>query len=276
MARHRALRARAGGRRGPTNLDGVARLLVVVPIETDPPARLGRLAAATPGSSSTSGTSAPATRCPTTSTGYDGLVVLGGPQSALDDDGDQPRARRRPRSCCGRRWPPTSRPSAICLGAQLLAQVGGGRVRVGHRRPGGRRAARRQARRRRQRPASSARCRSRPTCIQFHHDEISELPTGRDAAGQQPDVREPGVPGRPARLRAAVPHRDDAGDRPRVGRAATPSASPPARTTAETICLPAPTRRTPTSRRSGRRSPAGSPTWSGPAPARPPERPAPP
>jgi hypothetical protein len=84
--------------------------------------------------------------------------------------------------------------------------------------PGGRRDARRQARRRRRRPGVW------PAAALAGRDPV---PPRRDLRAahpgprsrQQPVLREPGLPGGPARLRAAVPHRDDAGDHPRVGRA---------------------------------------------------------
>src|SRR6476619_2607697 len=67
---------------------------------------------------------------PATLDGYDGMVVLGGPQSALDDDATSPElvgVRDLLRQALAADFPTL----AICLGAQLLAQVGGGKVREG-------------------------------------------------------------------------------------------------------------------------------------------------
>ena len=113
--------------------------------------------------------------------GYAALVVLGGEQNAYPDAGRRARravVRRRWSRCCARRsatGPPTL---GICLGRAAARD----RAR-GHRRAGGGRArdrhpARRQAGRRRVRPALRARCRCCRTCIQWHHDEVTELPLG--------------------------------------------------------------------------------------------------
>ena len=121
-------------------------------------------------------------------------------------------------TCCARRWRPTSRrwPSASApscwprsaaaacatgIDGPEVGATAGGQARRGGRGPGVRPAAALA-----RRPAVPPR-RDRRAAHRCH------------AAGQQPDVRQPGVPGRPARLRPAVPHRDDAGDHPRVGRA---------------------------------------------------------
>jgi GMP synthase (glutamine-hydrolysing) len=153
----------------------VARLLVVVPSETDPPARLGewlrdaglelderRLGLGEP--------------LPQTLDGHDGLVVMGGPQSSLDDEATSPElvgVRELLRQALAADLPTL----AVCLGAQLLAQVGGGRTRVGVDGPevGATLVAKRDAADAdpvfRPLPLS-------PDVIQWHHDEISELPAG--------------------------------------------------------------------------------------------------
>src|SRR3954465_3976369 len=62
--------------------------------------------------------------------GFDGLVVLGGPQSALDDEATSPElvgVRELLTQALAADFPPL----ASCLGARLLARVGGGRVREG-------------------------------------------------------------------------------------------------------------------------------------------------
>ena len=82
--------------RGPFHkLTSVARLLVVVPSETDPPARLGAWLAQAglelderrPGAGDD---------LPETLDGFDGLLVLGGPQSAMDDERTSPDDERGP------------------------------------------------------------------------------------------------------------------------------------------------------------------------------------
>src|SRR3954470_1373146 len=83
---HRASTGVAG-QMAASNLDGVtsrvARLLVVVPSETDPPARLGEWlrAAALDLDERHLGAG---DDLPATLDGHDGVLVLGGPQSALD------------------------------------------------------------------------------------------------------------------------------------------------------------------------------------------------
>ncbi len=107
----------------------MACLLVVVPSDTDPPTRLGewlrdagldlderRLSAGDP--------------LPEDLTGFGGLLVLGGPQSSLDPAEVSPElvgVRHLLAQAVAADVPTL----AICLGAQLLAQVGGGSTRVG-------------------------------------------------------------------------------------------------------------------------------------------------
>jgi GMP synthase-like glutamine amidotransferase len=153
----------------------VASLLVVVVHETDPLARLGgwlrdaglqleerRLGAGD--------------ELPATLDGFDGLVVLGGPQSAMDDEATSPELVGV-RDLLGQALAADFPTLAICLGAQLLTQVGGGRVREGIEGPevGAMLVAKRDA--------ADADPLFRPLpltpdVLQFHHDEISELPAG--------------------------------------------------------------------------------------------------
>ena len=153
----------------------MARLLVVVVHESDPVARLGdwlrdagmdlderRLSA---------GDDLPAGLDT-----FDGMVVLGGPQSALDPPATSPElvaVRDLLRQALTADFPTL----AICLGAQLLAEVGGGTVRVGIDGPevGATLVAKRDAADAdplfRPLPLS-------PDVLQWHHDEISALPAG--------------------------------------------------------------------------------------------------
>ena len=77
---------------------------------------------------------------------------------------------------------------AICLGAQLLAQVGGGTVRAGIDGPevGATLVAKRDAA---DADPVFGPLPLSPDVLQWHHDEISELPAGAHAAGQQPALR---------------------------------------------------------------------------------------
>ena len=161
----------------------MARLLVVVPSETDPPARLGdwlraaglelderhlRLGDPLPG----------------TLDGVDGLLVMGGPQSATDDDATSPElvgVRHLLRQAIDADLPTL----AVCLGAQLLARVGGGRTRVGVEGPevGATLVAKRD------KADADPVCRPlplTPDVIQWHHDEISELPPGATLLASNP------------------------------------------------------------------------------------------
>ncbi|WP_222267500.1 type 1 glutamine amidotransferase [Modestobacter marinus] len=153
----------------------MARLLVVVPHHTDPPARLGQwlreaglelderhLSAGDP--------------LPGDLTGHDGLLVLGGPQSSLDPAEVSPElveVRALLATAVAEDVPTLG----VCLGAQLLAQVGGGSTRVGVEGPevGATLVAKRDA-------ACAdplfAPLPLSPDVLQFHHDEIDRLPTG--------------------------------------------------------------------------------------------------
>ncbi|MDP5184982.1 type 1 glutamine amidotransferase [Blastococcus sp. BMG 814] len=153
----------------------MTRLLVVVPSETDPPARLGEWLRAA-GLELDERRLGFGAELPATLEGYDGLLVLGGPQSSLDDEATSPElvgVRELLRQALAADLPTL----AVCLGAQLLAQVGGGRTRVGAEGPevGATLVAKRDAADAdpvfRPLPLS-------PDVIQWHHDEISELPAG--------------------------------------------------------------------------------------------------
>ena len=170
-----------------TRLDGVtsrgARLLVVVVHETDPPARLGDWLrdAGMELDERHQGLGEP---LPETLDGYDGMVVLGGPQSALDDEATSPElvpVRELLRQALAVDFPTL----AICLGAQLLAQVGGGKVRPGVDGPevGATLVAKRDAA---DADPVFGPLPLSPDVIQFHHDEIAELPTGATLLASNP------------------------------------------------------------------------------------------
>jgi GMP synthase (glutamine-hydrolysing) len=116
--------------------------------------------------------------------GYDGLVVLGGPQSALDSPEQSPElvaVRELLRQALAADFPTL----AICLGAQLLAQVGGGAVREGIDGPevGALLVAKRDLA---DKDPVFGPLPLSPDVIQFHHDEISELPTGATLLASSP------------------------------------------------------------------------------------------
>ena len=162
------------------------RLLVVVPSRTDPPARLGewlrgagleldeRYVRAGDGGD----------ELPATLDGYDGLLVLGGPQSALDPADESPELVGV-RALLARAIAEDVPTLAVCLGAQLLAEVGGGRVRAGVEGPevGALLVAKRDV-------ADSdplfGPLPMTPDVIQFHHDEISQLPPGATLLASSP------------------------------------------------------------------------------------------
>ena len=158
-----------------TNLDGVTRLLVVVPSDTDPPAKLAEWLRDA-GCDLDERSADAGDPLPDDLEGYDGLVVLGGPQSAMDDEATSPElvgARRLLRQALERDMPTL----AICLGAQLLAQVGGGEVRKAVDGPevGALLVAKRD---RADRDPLFGPLPLSPDVVQFHHDEISRLPEG--------------------------------------------------------------------------------------------------
>jgi GMP synthase-like glutamine amidotransferase len=161
----------------------VARLLVVVPSDTDPPARLGAWLAQAglelderrPGAGD---------ELPATLDGFDGLLVLGGPQSAMDDEATSPElvGVRRLLAQALEADVPTL---AVCLGAQLLAEVGGGHVRKGIEGPevGATLVAKRDAA---DADPLFGPLPMTPDVIQFHHDEIAELPRGATLLASSP------------------------------------------------------------------------------------------
>ena len=160
-----------------------ARLLVVVPHETDPPGRLADWLrdAGCELDERHQGLGEP---LPDGLDGYDGMVVLGGPQSALDDDATSPElvpVRDLLRQALAADVPTL----AICLGAQLLAQVGGGTVRPGIDGPevGATLVAKRDAA---DADPVFGPLPLSPDVMQFHHDEISELPTGATLLASNP------------------------------------------------------------------------------------------
>ena len=168
---------------GRTNLVVVARLLVVVPHETDPPARLGDWLREA-GMELDERHLGTGDVLPTSLDGFDGMVVLGGPQSAMDDEETSPElvaVRELLKQALDADFPTL----AICLGAQLLADVGGGKVRPGIDGPevGATLVAKRDA-------ADSdpvfGPLPLSPDVIQFHHDEIAELPIGATLLASNP------------------------------------------------------------------------------------------
>lgn len=161
----------------------MARLLVVVPSESDPPARLGGWLRDA-GLELDERHVRAGDELPESVTGYDGLLVLGGPQSSMDDAATSPElvgVRELLRQALAADLPTL----AVCLGAQLLARVGGGRTRAGVDGPevGATLVAKRDAADAdplfRPLPLS-------PDVIQWHHDEISELPPGAALMASNP------------------------------------------------------------------------------------------
>jgi GMP synthase-like glutamine amidotransferase len=153
----------------------VNRVLVVQPSHTDPPGPLADWLAAAGVELDVRSTDA-GDVLPADLSGFDGLVVLGGPQSALDAPDVSPELTGV-RALLDQALADDVPTLAICLGAQLLALVGGGRVRTGVDGPevGASLVAKRDAADAdplfRPLPLS-------PDVLQWHHDEISELPAG--------------------------------------------------------------------------------------------------
>ena len=164
----------------------MARLLVVVPSETDPPARLGAWLAQA-GLELDERHLGAGDDLPATLDGFDGLLVLGGPQSAMDDEATSPElvgVRRLLAQAIDADVPTL----AVCLGAQLLAEVGGGRVRKGVDGPevGATLVAKRDAA---DADPLFGPLPMTPDVIQFHHDEIAELPRGATLLASNPAYR---------------------------------------------------------------------------------------
>jgi GMP synthase-like glutamine amidotransferase len=152
-----------------------ARLLVVVPDESDPPARLGEWLRAA-GMELDERHLGTGDALPAGLEGFDGLVVLGGAQSALDDESTSPElvgVRALLRQALAADLPTL----AICLAAQLLTEVGGGKVRRGIDGPevGATLVAKRDAA---DADPVFGPLPLSPDVLQWHHDEIAELPAG--------------------------------------------------------------------------------------------------
>jgi GMP synthase (glutamine-hydrolysing) len=150
------------------------RLLVVVPSDTAPPARLGEWLRAA-GLDLDERHLDAGDDVPADLSGYDGLLVTGGPQSSLDDDAVSGLGPVR--ALLARALADGAPALGVCLGAQLMAQAGGGRVRVGADGPevGAALVARRDAA---ETDPLFAAVPLSPDVVQWHHDEISELPAG--------------------------------------------------------------------------------------------------
>ena len=164
-----------------TTLGGVARLLVVVPSDTDPPARLGDWLGG-------AGLELDERRLgddelPAELTGHDGLLVLGGPQSSVDPD--EISGLGEVRALLGRAIEGDVPTLAVCLGAQLLAQAGGGEVRPAVDGPevGAGLVAKRDAA---DADPVFAPLPLSPDVVQWHHDEISRLPHGATLLASNP------------------------------------------------------------------------------------------
>ncbi len=148
-----------------------SRVLVVVNAASDPPARVADwLTEAGLGLRIVTGAELPADLA-----GYDGLVVLGGPMSAWDDELAPwlPHERALLRAAVRDEVPTL----AICLGAQLLAAANGGRVEPNPDGPelGAQLIAKRAA-------ASTdplfGPLPITPDVIQWHYDAVTTLPPG--------------------------------------------------------------------------------------------------
>ncbi len=177
MHQRRPVRRRSAatvpGRTSLTAVPDRPRLLVVVPSDTAPPARLGEWLRAA-GLELDERHLDAGDEVPADLAHHDGLLVTGGPQSSLDDDA----AELAPvRALLARALADDAPTLGICLGAQLLAQAGGGRVRVGADGPevGAALVARRDAA---EADPLFAAVPLSPDVVQWHHDEISELPAG--------------------------------------------------------------------------------------------------
>ena len=161
----------------------MARLLVVVPSDTDPPTRLGEWLRDAGLELDERRTSA-GDPLPADLTGHAGLLVMGGPQSSLDPDDVSP-GLVGVRHLLGQAVAADVPTLAICLGAQLLAQVGGGSTRRGVDGPevGATLVAKRDA-------ADSdpvfGPLPLSPDVVQWHHDEIDRLPPGATLLASNP------------------------------------------------------------------------------------------
>ena len=161
----------------------MTRVLVVVPDESDPPARLGEWLRAA-GMELDERHPRTGDALPANLQGFDGLVVLGGAQSALDDEQTSPEligVRALLRQALAADFPTL----AICLAAQLLADVGGGQVRRGIDGPevGATLVAKRDAA---DADPVFGPLPLSPDVLQWHHDEIAALPTGATLLASNP------------------------------------------------------------------------------------------
>jgi GMP synthase-like glutamine amidotransferase len=161
----------------------VTRLLVVVPSDTDPPARLGEWLrdAGLELDERRFSTGDP---LPADLTGFDGLLVLGGPQSSLDTAEVSPELLGV-RTLLGQAVAADIPTLAVCLGAQLLAQVGGGSTRVGADGPevGATLVAKRDAA---DADPLFGPLPLSPDVLEWHHDEIDRLPAGATLLASNP------------------------------------------------------------------------------------------
>jgi GMP synthase (glutamine-hydrolysing) len=169
--------------RGRTSLVAVARLLVVVPSDTDPPTRLGEWLQAA-GLELDERRLSTGEELPEDLTGCDGLLVLGGPQSSLDAAEVAPELVGV-RRLLGQALAADVPTLAICLGAQLLAQVGGGSTRVGVDGPevGATLVAKRDAA---DADPLFGPLPLSPDVLEWHHDEIDRLPAGATLLASNP------------------------------------------------------------------------------------------
>ena len=157
-----------------------ARLLVVVPSDTDPPARLGEWLRAA-GLELDERHLSTGDALPADPSGHDGLLVLGGPQSSVEGFPELEPIRGLLRQAIAGDVPTL----AICLGGQLLAQAGGGSVRVAVDGPevGAGLVAKRDAA---DADPVFGPVPLSPDVLQWHHDEISQLPTGATLLASNP------------------------------------------------------------------------------------------
>jgi GMP synthase (glutamine-hydrolysing) len=161
----------------------VTRLLVVVPSDTDPPTRLGQWLR-NAGLELDERRLSAGEQLPADLTGFDGLLVLGGPQSSLDPAEVSPELVGV-RTLLAQAIAADVPALAICLGAQLLAQVGGGSTRVGVDGPevGAALVAKRDAA---DADPLFGPLPLSPDVLEWHHDEIDRLPAGATLLASNP------------------------------------------------------------------------------------------
>jgi GMP synthase (glutamine-hydrolysing) len=160
-----------------------ARLLVVIPSRTDPPGPLGDWLRAA-GLQLDERWVREGDPLPDDLAGHDGLLVLGGPQTSMDGDDVNPELVGV-RRLLGQAIADDVPTLAICLGAQLLAQVGGGRTRKGADGPevGAGLVAKRDAA---DADPVFGPVPLSPDVVEWHHDEISQLPPGAQLLASSP------------------------------------------------------------------------------------------